>query len=94
MVWPTLGSRTAKEQNSMVRRAGFMKRSGVCLSVSPVDRQQQRRAAGLLLSAPRAGDIGQQQATALGRKCGQCRVDSRGTRLNTDLFILPPPPFY
>jgi len=26
-------------------------------SVCPIDRQQQRRAAGLLLGAPRAGDI-------------------------------------
>ena len=39
----------------IVHVAGFMQRSGVrssvCLSVCPVDRQQQRRAAGLLLSA-------------------------------------------
>jgi len=41
-----------------------MKRSTVCLSVYlfvyPIDRQQQRRAAGLLLSAVRARDIDQQ----------------------------------
>jgi len=34
-------------------------------SVCPIDRQQQRRAAGLLLSAPRAGNIDRQQAPAL-----------------------------
>jgi len=45
-----------------------MKRASVCvsvcpsdrLSVCPVDRQQQRRPAGLLLSALRTGDIGRQ----------------------------------
>jgi len=43
---------------------GSMKRSTVCLSVYlfvyPIDRQQQRRAAGLLLSAVRTRDIDQQ----------------------------------
>ena len=34
--------------------------SGVRPSVCPVDRQQQRRAAGLLLSSLRAGDIDRQ----------------------------------
>ena len=48
---------------------------------------QQRRAAGLLLSAVRAGDIDRQRrspgaaarcrSTALSSKCGQCHVDSR-----------------
>jgi len=41
---------------------------------------------GLLLSAPRAGDIDRLQAPALSSKRGQCHVDSRGTRLNTDLL--------
>jgi len=36
----------------------------VCPSVCPVDRQQQRRAAGLLLSAVRAGDINDSPAAA------------------------------
>jgi len=34
-------------------------RLSVCQSVCPIDRQQQRRAAGFPLSAPRAGDIDQ-----------------------------------
>jgi len=45
------------------------KRQSVRLSVCPIDRQQQRRAAGLLLSAPRtgstAGDGTQQQMRAV-----------------------------
>ena len=45
-------------QYSMVK---MVERSSVCLpvrpSVCPIDREQQRRAAGLLLSAPRMGDI-------------------------------------
>jgi len=45
-----------------VCRAGSMKRSSVRPSVCPIDRQQQRHAAGLLLSAVRAGDLDQQQA--------------------------------
>jgi len=39
-----------------------MKRSSVRPFVCPIDRQQQRHAAGLLLSAVRAGDLDQQQA--------------------------------
>jgi len=66
-----------------------MKRSAsIRPSVCPVDRQQQQRAAGLLLRTRRAGDIDRQQSTALSSKCGQCHVDSRGTRLNTDLFYI------
>jgi len=34
-------------------------RLSVCQSVCPIDRQQQRRAAGFPLSAPRTGDIDQ-----------------------------------
>ena len=41
-------------------------------SVCPIYRQQQRSAADLLLSAPRAGDIDRQQAPALRSKRGQC----------------------
>jgi len=67
-------------------------------SVCPIDRQQQLRAVGLLLSAPRPADIDRQQApalssngaaarghsTAISSKCGQCHVDNRGTTLNAD----------
>jgi len=53
------------------------KRQSVRLSVCPIDRQQQRRAAGLLLSAPRtgstAGDGTQQQMRAV--SCWQPRND-------------------
>ena len=49
----------------IVRGTGFMKRSStrpsVCQSVCPIDQQQQRRAAGLLLSAVQPGDIDRQQ---------------------------------
>ena len=41
-------------------------------SVYPIDWQQQRRVAGLLLGAPQAGDIDLWQA--LGSECGQCLV--------------------
>ena len=67
----------------------------MCLSIS-VDRSQQWRAAGLLLGAPRAGDIDQQRrapssngAAARGRcsKAGQCHVYSRRRRLNTNLLL-------
>ena len=61
--------------------------SSVRLSVFSIDREQQRRAAGLLLSAVWVGDMDRQQAPALSSKCGQCHVDSRGTRLNTDLLM-------
>ena len=74
------------------------KRSSVCLSVYPINRQQQRRAAGLLLSTVRAGDIDGQwraptpssndaSARRWAAKRRQCHVDSRGTRLNTDLLV-------
>ena len=73
---------------------GSIKRSGVRLSVRqsvcPISRTQQRRAAGLLLSAVRAKDIDRQRrapgsssaaargrSTALSSKCGQCHVDTR-----------------
>jgi len=41
---------------------------------------------GLLLSAPRAGDIGRSQAPVISSKCGQCHVSSGGTRPDTGLF--------
>jgi len=73
-----------------------MKRSSVRPSVCAIIRQEQRRAAGLLLSAVRAGDISRQRrapmqqqrrrSTAFSSKCGQCHVDGRGRRLNTDLL--------
>ena len=89
---------------STVCGAGSMKRSRVRLSVCPIDRQQQRRAAGLLLSAPRAGYVDRLlhgapagcsrhdvlQVPALSSKCGQRHVDSRCRRLNTDLFNVTP----
>jgi len=70
----------------------FVIRSSVCLSVSPsvcpTDRQQQRPAVGLLLRAWLAGDIDRKQATALSSKCEQCRVNSRGTMMSTNLLLL------
>ena len=62
-----------------------MKRSSVRPFIYSVP-QQQRRAAGLLLSTPRAGDIDRQRAPALSSKCGWCYVDSRCRRLNIDSF--------
>ena len=62
---------------STVCGAGSMKRSRVRLSVCPIDRQQQRRAAGLLLSA-RGRDISIDCCTArlqaaAGTTCCRCR---------------------
>jgi len=75
--------------------AGFMQWSVVCLSpsVSPIDRQQQRRSAGLLPSALWTGDwwipAGDLlQALALSSNCGQRLVESRRRRLNTDLLVM------
>ena len=63
-------------------------------SVCPIDRQQQRQPACLLLSAMPAEDTDRQLqarcrrrtagAPALSSKCGQRHVDSRRRRLNTD----------
>jgi len=47
-------------------------RPSVCPSVCPVDRQQQRRAAGLLLSTPLAGNIDRQ----LRMRCGRRAADT------------------
>ena len=58
-------------------------RLSVCLSVCPVDRPQQWRAAGLLLGAVRAGDSVQQQRRRIS-KCGQCHVHSGRSMLYTD----------
>jgi len=75
------------------------------VTVSPVQsatvllitRPPHAAAAGLLLSARRAGDIhrllpGPQQQrrriTVLSSKCGQCHVDSLRRKLNTDLFAV------
>jgi len=57
----------------------------VCQSVCPVDRQQQRREVGLLPSAARAADIDRPLRASQLSGCGQRLVESRGTRLNTDL---------
>ena len=70
-------------------------RPSVRLSVPSIDSSsEQRRAAGLLLSAVRewtvAGADAQQQRrrnTTFSSKCGQCHIDSRGTRLNTDYTL-------
>jgi len=71
-------------------------RLSVCPSVRPIHRQQQRWPADLLLESLQAGNIDRQlpapalhtscrrRSTALSSKCGQCPVDSGGTRLNTD----------
>ena len=76
-----------------------VRRPSVRPSVCPIVQQPLRRAASLLLSAPRAGHIGRQRwapalrskrrrSTAFGSKCGQCHGDSRGTRLNRDCLLL------
>ena len=70
-------------------------------SVCPTSRTQQRRAAGLLLSAVRAKDIDRQhrapgsnsaaargRSTALSSKCGQCHVDSRINDAEHKLVLL------
>ena len=58
--------------------------ASVRLSVCPIDRQQQRRLAGMLLSALRAGDIGAVlQAPALQQ---QMRVARNAERPNTYLL--------
>ena len=53
-------------------------------SVCPIDRQQQQRPAGLLLSGLRAAGA-VQQAQALSSECGRRHVDSHRKRLTTDL---------
>jgi len=64
----------------------------VCLSVCPIYRPLQQRAAGLLLWARRTGDIDRQRrppsSTAASSKCGQCHVVSWRRKLNTDLSRL------
>jgi len=72
-----------------------VERPSVCPSVFLIDRQQLRRAAGLLLSALQAGDryrstaAGAVQPTsALSSKCGQRHFDSRRRRLNTYVGLL------
>jgi len=73
--------------------AGSMQQSSVSPSVCPIDRQQQQWPAGLLLS-PRGQEIlidscGRHAAgAALSSKCGQRYVDSRRSKLNTDLFVI------
>jgi len=50
-----------------------------------IDWQQQRRVAGLLLSA---GACSKYRSTAgTRRRCGQRHVENRGARLNTDSFL-------
>jgi len=74
--------------------AESVKQSSVRLSVCSIIRPQQRRAAGLLLSAGRAGDISwprrapssngaaaEGRSTAHGSKCGQCHVDKAEHRV-------------
>jgi len=76
-------------------RAGSMKRSTVRPSVR-LSHRSTAAAAGLLLSAPRTGDIDRllhgapamlRSLSALSSKCGQRHVDSRRRRLNTDLLV-------
>ena len=72
--------------------AGSTKRSSVHLSVCPVDRQQQRRAAGLLPSARRAGDVDGTSVLAAGAPCSRRQSLAAVScwqptwRLNTDLY--------
>jgi len=72
-----------------------MKRSGVRLYPSvrlsvPIDRQQQRRTAGLLMSALRptisVGSCGRRAPALSSKRRGQRHVDSRRGRLNTDYY--------
>jgi len=67
-------------------RCPFVRPTSVC----PIDRQQQRHAAGLLLSATRAGDIDRPRrapsSTAFSGKCEQCHVYSRRRMPNIDLL--------
>ena len=91
--------------HSIDHEAGAMKRASVrlsvCLSLCFIDRQQQRRAAGLMLSAPRTGDIDRllngapaagapsyrRRAADAGAQQQLCQyyVDSQRARLNIDL---------
>jgi len=62
-----------------------MKRSSVRPSVCPIDRQQQRRAAGLLLSAVRRGDIDRQRRTPAPSSNGAA---ARRSAANADSVML------
>jgi len=55
-------------------------------SVCPSRRSTAAAACGGF-AAERSRDIDRQRTTALSSKCGQCHVDSRGMRLNTDLSV-------
>ena len=62
-------------------------------SVCTIDRQQQRRAANLLLSSDACSRYRSTGSSIDSRRrpscgCGQRHVESRGTRLNTGLFLL------
>jgi len=87
---------------SVIRAYCLHAEQGFCngqLSVCPVYRALQQRAAGLLLGAPRAGDINRpwrapvgerpaataHNSTVVSSKCEQCHAYSRRRRLNTDL---------
>jgi len=70
-------------------------RLSVRLSVCPIIWPQQRRAAGLLLSAVRAGDIDRQRRCSNGAaarrsavNAGSVMLAAEMTRLNIDLFSL------
>ena len=54
-------------------------------SVCPVDRKQQRRAGGLLLSAVRAGDIGRQLRARCGKRAATCAGAQQQRRRSTAL---------
>ena len=71
----------------------------VRLSVCPIYRPLQQRAAGLLPWAWRTGDIDRQRrpsaprstahsSTAFSSKCEQCHVVSRRRKLNADVFVV------
>jgi len=66
-----------------------MKRSSVRPSVCLSHRSTASAACGgFAAERPAESRYRSMQATALRSKCGQCHVDNRGTRLNTDLFVL------
>jgi len=72
----------------LVCGAGYMKRSGVCLSVRPSVRLSHRStAAAARLQQARRATSAVQQAPTLSSKCGQRHVASWRRKLNTDLFF-------
>jgi len=61
-----------------------MKPSSIRPCVCPIDRQQQRRVAGLLLRTPQTGDIDQQQAPALSSNGAAARLSAANAGRHVD----------